>query len=185
MDIKKYLEILIKPTSEAGGGSVVALNGALASALIMKAYNMIEKKQKYSLNKKFYEELDELKSYFNRMIKEDGESFTKVLDAYKLPKTNQEQIDHRNAQIQEGYKIAAKSPLNMIINFEKLYYHIIDIRKYSDPMIDTELDIAINQIISGIKSAEVNLKINIKYIKDDEFNSKLLDELNRIKENIL
>ncbi|MFM1588780.1 cyclodeaminase/cyclohydrolase family protein, partial [Helcococcus ovis] len=160
MNLEEYLNIITEVNHKAGGGSVAALNGALASSLMLKAYNMAKKSNpevEQRLGNEYYLNLENLKNEFTRLIFEDGEVFGKVLEAYKLPKDTHEQRKYRRIQIQEKLKFAVDSPLEIIVKSLKLFESIFVFIEYSNPVINSEIAVAKNQLIASIESAMVNM----------------------------
>ncbi|MFM1515584.1 cyclodeaminase/cyclohydrolase family protein [Helcococcus ovis] len=187
MNLEEYLNIITEVNHKAGGGSVAALNGALASSLMLKAYNMAKKSNpevEQRLGNEYYLNLENLKNEFTRLIFEDGEVFGKVLEAYKLPKDTHEQRKYRRIQIQEKLKFAVDSPLEIIVKSLKLFESIFVFIEYSNPVINSEIAVAKNQLIASIESAMVNMKINIKSIEDNEYRIKKQNSILRIYQNL-
>lgn len=188
MKIKEYLELISEANHLAGGGSVAALNGATACALIQKAYNMIHNKHKdfyYKIGLNAYDELERMKNFFNVTIKADGESFQKVIEAYKLPSDTDEEYQVRKIAIQEAYKLAFQSSYEMISHIVKLFDYIFRGDFYSLPMANLELEIAKAQMVACYKSARATLKINLSYIDDNEFVEKANSNLSKLDQSFV
>lgn len=57
-----------------------------------------------------------------------------------------------------------------------LLSYILEISKFSDDMISTELIVASHQISSAYNSAIINFYINLKYIKDKKYIEEMKDK---------
>lgn len=180
MLLNEYFDLISEPNSKAGGGSVAASNGALACSLVKKAYNMILKKEQNfsSISENYIYKLDEICSNFKIAILEDGKAFNCVLKAYKLPKETEEDKFLRNTSIQEAFKIALQSPLNMYLDFQSLEEIIEIVAMYTDDMSYSEIEVAKSQISAGKASAKVNILLNLAYIKDEQYKIEILDKIN-------
>lgn len=183
MDFHTYFETLTKPTAEFGGGSVAAVNGAMSAGLIIKGYNLLRKKNPdidSFIPENFVPRLKILLEFFENKIKEDGEAFDIVLQAYKLPKNTDEEKAHRLSVIQMAYKTALNSPLEMMRKYEELYdlaYLIVD---YTDVMSRSEIEIALNHITSGLYSARIGVEVNMAFIKDKLYKERIEAEIEEI-----
>lgn len=187
MDLHEYLNIITEVNHKAGGGSVAALNGALAASLMLKAYNMAKKSNpevEQRLGFDYYQNLQNLKNDFTRLVTEDGEIFGKVLEAYKLPKETHEDRHYRREKIQETLKGAIDSPFEIIIKALKLFENIFVFVEFSNPVINSEIAVAKNQLIASIESAMVNMKVNIKAIDDREYRIKKQNSILKIYQNL-
>ncbi|MDO4605423.1 MAG: cyclodeaminase/cyclohydrolase family protein [Helcococcus sp.] len=182
MEIKEYLKILEMADNRAGGGSVGAFSGAFAATLIVKAYNMMLKKETNFINlidKKFYDDIIKIRDYYQESIMKDGMMFGEVIKAYKLPKNTDEEKSLRKNEIKKAYKIAYNSSLSLVENALDLFEYLLIMNKYVDDMAKSEINVAIAQINASIKSSYVNARLNLNYTLDDEFiereNNKLED----------
>lgn len=187
VDLYEYLDILELPDNRAGGGSVAAISGALASALILKAYNMIIKKDEYAptyIDSDLYVNVSNIRYKFYANIWEDGKIFGEVVEAYKLPKSNEEEILYRNERITEGYKKAYKSTYTMLRNANKLFESIFELNDLVDEMSKSELDVSVAQIDACIKSSLANLYLNLEHTKDEEFIEKEKNNINKLMKKI-
>ena len=187
MYIEEYLENITEVNHKAGGGSVAAFNGALAASLMIKAYNMAKKSNlevEQRLGFDYYQNLQNLKNDFTRLVTEDGEIFGKVLEAYKLPKETHEDRYYRREKIQETLKVAIDSPFEIIIKALKLFENIFVFVEFSNPVINSEIAVAKNQLIASIESAMVNMKVNIKAIDDREYRIKKQNSILKIYQNL-
>lgn len=176
MKINEYLNQITEVNHKAGGGSVAALNGALAASLIIKAYNMLLKSNPdYDSipGEDFISDVYTYQEKLGNSIKEDGESFGKVLDAWALPKNTDEEKKIRSDASQIALKGAVLSPYSVMENSVQLFEYIFELSKYTDDMINTELFVAKNQIISAYNSAKINFEINLVYVKDKDFISEM------------
>lgn len=184
MEISKYLETITQANHYAGGGSVASLNGALAASLILKAYNMIKKKDEGisdKLRPNFENNLLNYQKFFEIGIEEDGKIFGNVLEAWKLSKDTEEERIYRFNFTQNALKAAVNSPYKIMEKTVALLSYILEISKFSDDMILTELIVASHQISSAYNSASINFYINLKYIKDKKYIVEMKDKHEKLQ----
>ena len=103
--IEEYLERLGSGSPTPGGGAAAALTSAQGAALIMMVANHTIGKPKYAefeeLNKDILAEAKELADRLMHGIDRDAEEFSKVSDAYALPRQFSDiQIDRVSAEIE-------------------------------------------------------------------------------------
>ncbi len=98
-----------------GGGTVSALAGSLAAALVQMVSGLTVGRKKYAAVESEMKELGLRASHLVRRLAElkdeDAAAYTLVSDAYKLPKETSEQQATRDAAIQSGLLRAAEVPL--------------------------------------------------------------------------
>ena len=185
MKINSFLSELASSSPAPGGGSVAALSGALGIALTSMVCNLTIGKEKYENVqndvKKTLKQSEKLRKKLTRLIDEDTTAFNDVMKAFKMPKETEEQKKKRSVAIQEGYKKAAQTPLETAktcaeaLNLAKTVAEIGNINSITDAAVSALM------IESGLKSAILNVKINLGSIKDEKFTQKINNELENIE----
>ena len=112
--ITSYLDKAAAGTAVPGGGSVAALNAALAAGLTEMVANLTLGKKGYEAvedeMKTIVEKASRLRTKLTASIDQDADAYTEVMAAYKLPKTTDEETAVRKQKIQEAIKHAALVP---------------------------------------------------------------------------
>ena len=112
--VKHYIEQTASGEPTPGGGSVAALVGTLGAALTSmvnnltvgkKAYEELPEDTKAKIEKNF-KEIQVLVEELSKIVDEDTQAFSKVMEAFKLPKETEEEKAARSQAIQDGYKVA-------------------------------------------------------------------------------
>lgn len=175
--VAEFIEIAASDSPTLGGGSVAALSGSLGAALTTMVANL-------SFDKKAYEELDgeikkefddnfkrlnEIKEELTQMVDEDSKAFGGVLEAFKMPKETDEEKKLRSQAIQAGYMVALELPYDC----GKLCLEILKLQdvfaKYGNINAITDIGVGTLLAYSGIEGAFLNVEINLKSIKDEDF----------------
>lgn len=184
---KEYLEILSSDSPSPGGGSVSALSGGLSVALMQMVCSL-------SMNKKgleehrdtfiqYFNEAQEYKEYFVTSVDEDSEAFSLVIDAFKMPKNTETEIQARREAIQVGYKHAAQVPFEVgakAYEFLDFLENMVDI---SNKSAITDVYVSALQLLACIQGAFVNVRINLSSIKDEDFVNEKTLEMEKILTN--
>jgi formiminotetrahydrofolate cyclodeaminase len=92
--ITRFLNELASNAPAPGGGSVAALSGALGAALTSMVCNLTVGKKKYAAVENELKSVlgrsEELRTTFTTLVEEDTIAFNKVMEAFSLPKADQE-----------------------------------------------------------------------------------------------
>lgn len=195
----KFLADLASSAPTPGGGSAAAFTGAEAAALVAmvaqltigkKKYAAVEKEMRRLLNK-----AEALRADLTAAIKEDSEAFKAVMQAYKMPKGNDDEKQARKARIESATLEAAQVPLETA---EKA----MQVMDLADIAADkgnlnaiTDAWSAAALAYSTISCAGANVRINLSSLNDkkaaEQISAKLsaletqaLDRLAEIKMNI-
>ena len=188
LKITEYLAKAAAGTAVPGGGSVAALNAALAAGLTEMVANL-------TVGKKGYEAVEEdmkdlagkaarLRSTLTAAIDQDAEAYTEVMAAYRLPKTTAEQAAVRKQKIQEAIKQAALVPLEVARDA----LAVIDlagraIRKGNKNAASDGAVAAMNARTAAL-AALYNVRINLSSIEDEAFVEELAQEVNVLQDQV-
>lgn len=168
-----------------GGGSVAAINGATAAALIEMVANLTIGNAKYETvheeMKRIQEAMCQVKEEFVYYINKDSASFMELMGAFKLPKETEEEKTFRKAEIQRTTKQAALVPYEI----GKLAYTLLPLTETvivkGNANAITDGMIAVINAKAAVKSAFLNVKINLGSIQDAEFVAHLADSMEEIE----
>ena len=185
LNIKQFLTELASSSPAPGGGSVAALSGALSAALSAMVCNLTIGKDKYQDVekdiKKSLKKIEKIKSKLIELIDLDTNAFNEVIKAFKMPKKTEEDIKKRKNAIQKGYKKAAMIPYKTA----KTCQMILDIAQLlvEKGNKNSITDVAVSALManSGVKSAILNVKINLGSINDQKYVKEISKELTQIE----
>ena len=184
--ITDFIDELKSSAPTPGGGGVSALNSAQGVALIMMVANLTVENEKYtewhSLCNSVLEECQTLLDTLVKGVDDDAEEFHKVITAYGLPRSTDEEKKQRSRAISEASITAAKAPLRVMKASARALELDIAILGKSNPNVESDLFVAARSLQAGLLSAKYNVDANLGGIRKidpelaDEFSTKA-DEL--------
>ncbi len=164
-----------------GGGSVSALAAAQAAALLGMVANLTVKSKNYTdVHEEMKPLVDELAKYheeFTDFIDKDANSFNGVIDAFKLPKSTDEEKAARSAKIQEEYKNAANVPFTVGMKTVELIDYAEKLVEKGNKNAITDVGVGVLNIKLAVTGAFYNVKINLGSIKDEAYVKDLKDKM--------
>lgn len=181
LTIEGYLTELGKKDGTPGGGSATAYIGSMSAALIRMVADIQKDKKKYAEHKENIEEALKkahgLREAFEQLAKEDAVAFEPVLQAYKLPKSTEEEKDARAEAVEKAIKGAAKPPLTMLEKSHELLDLIEELtRMKMKGTIVNDLMVAVLFMSTVLETAVLNVTINTKLLSDETARFQLEEE---------
>ncbi|MCI6693119.1 MULTISPECIES: cyclodeaminase/cyclohydrolase family protein [unclassified Clostridium] len=187
----KVEDFLYELSSEApspGGGSTAALVLGLSASLNSMVYSL-------TIGKNAYERLkDEEKEKMLTLQKEaktlillaqefmekDREDFLGLMDTYKLPKSSDEEIKFRKDKIREFTIKAMDTPMKLAEECIRFYDNIEFAVRYGNKNLVSDAGVAASLLHSAIESAIINVKVNLNFLREEEFLDKIEEKCSRI-----
>lgn len=170
--LQDYLHALASEQSTPGGGSAVALSGAMGAALASMVCRLTLGKEAYAGVRQEIEELlrraENLRSRFQQLFQEDIEAYGRLSASYKLPRETSGERTARSAAIQEQLVEAALVPLEVAERAAELVQCCQRIAEIGNAAVLS--DVAIGAILaSGAgEGAALLVRFNLRAMKNDE-----------------
>lgn len=161
-----------------GGGSISAYIGALGAALATMVANLSSHKAGWDERCEEFSDWavqgQQIKDDLLRLVDEDTDSFNKVMDAFGLPKSTDEEKAARTAAIQDATKYAAEVPFRTMERAFDVFEIIEAMVETGNPNSVTDAGVGALCTRSAIIGAFLNVKINVAGLKDKAFADDLI-----------
>ena len=185
--LKDFLKETASKNPVPGGGSMAALSGAAAAALTEMVANLTIGRKKYdSVQEKMMsisEEMKTLRESFILYIDKDADAYTEVMNAYKLDASKEE--EKRRKTIQKALQKAAEIPLRVAEDAYKLMEKAETAVKEGNKNAATDGMVGVMMARTAALSAILNVKINLKSIEDEAFNSSMLQKVEALEQKVI
>lgn len=179
MNYKEIFDLILDEKDfTVGGGSTAALAGAMACGLIGMVANLSKEKDFGFEDMKYnsiVEELNALKVKLLQGSVDDNKAYMMIVNAYKLPKTTDEEKEKRKIAIQYAGIEAANIPLSNAKLNKKIYEIGNLLIGKSNPACFTDLKAGIDLAKLGLDTAKANVEVNLPLIKD----KKIVEEFKK------
>ncbi len=156
-----------------GGGSVSAYIAALGVALGTMVANLSSHKpgwdEQWEVFSQWAEKGQKLKDELLFLVDEDTRAFNKIMDAFGLPKGNDEEKAQRARAIQEATKYAIEIPFRTMESAFKAFEIIRAMVGIGNPNSVTDAGVGALCIRSAVIGAYLNVKVNGAGFKDKVF----------------
>ena len=186
--ITEYLDKAAAGTAVPGGGSVAALNAALAAGLTEMVANLTIGKKGYEAvedeMKTIAEEASQLRTKLTAAIDQDADAYTEVMAAYKLPKATDQETAVRKQKIQDAIKHAALVPLAVARDALAVIELAGQAIRKGNKNAASDGAVAAMNARTGALAAIYNVKINLGSINDDSFADKLAQEVRELESQV-
>lgn len=180
LSVIEFCDLLSTDSPTPGGGSVAALCLAMSGALSSMVSNL-------TIDKKGYEEVQDAALKYAPMgqnIKEeaihcidlDSEAFDSMMEAMRLPKKTDEEIQYRDEQMELGTKAAINAPMSILRLSLKALELSKEVAKIGNLNALSDAGVAALTALAAAKAANLNVLINLSSVTDENYKKKTLAE---------
>ncbi|MEW6622151.1 MAG: cyclodeaminase/cyclohydrolase family protein [Bacillota bacterium] len=186
LPVKDFIQEVAKDSPAPGGGSVAALAGAISAALVSMVANLTIGREKYKEQEEeliiVREKAAVLQEKLTHIVDEDTQTFNLVMNAYKMPKTTEEEKTKRTQAIQEALKRASELPMEAAeCSLEAMKLVKVVVEK-GNPNCISDAGVGCLMAEAGLKGALFNVEINIGSIKDEEFKNQMQSKVEQLSQ---
>lgn len=180
LPITEYLDRAASDSPTPGGGSVASVVGALGAALGQMVYNLTHTKKSYLENDEItkaavrsdYNALVRLQAELTDLIDKDILAFNSFMDALSLPKATDEEKAVRRKAMADASVIATQAPLETATKSFEVLQHLGSLSRYGHKNCISDAGVAAYLAHAALKSAVMNVRINIPGLEDRDFADK-------------
>ncbi len=189
LTIKEFLEKTASGAAVPGGGSSSALNAAVAASLTSMVANLtIGRKSHAGVEgrmKEIIREMEEKRTFFVNYIDRDAETYSKVMEAYTLPKETDKEETIRTEQIKEAMKKASLVQMEIAEHAFSIMDTIIETVQKGNRNAATDGMVGLMACRGAVMGALLNVRINISTIRDSAFVSSLTEKCDRVERDTI
>lgn len=177
----QFLDQLASAAPTPGGGGAAAVMGAMGAALVSMVAHLTIGKKGYESREPAARALladgEALRARTMPMVADDARAFDSLMAAYRLPKGTEAEKVARAEAIQAGLKAATLAPLQCAraaADGVRLAARALEV---SHPSVVSDVGVAVLASMAALRSAALNVQINLPQLKDQAFTQQAQTEL--------
>lgn len=189
MTLSDFVDETASESPAPGGGSISAYVGALGVALGTMVANLSSHKKGWDNQWKFFGDWalkgQELKKEMLKLVDEDTIAFNKIMLAFAMPKSSDEEKTLRTNAIQEATKFAILTPFKVMQTALKSMELMQEMVVKGNP--NSVSDAAVGALCArtAVIGAFMNVRINAPGLNDKNFIENIIQEGKQIQEKAI
>ena len=171
-----------------GGGSASALTGAVGASLLIMVADLPKTRhgsdeERAALNAAA-SRLRPLRDELAALVDRDSDAYTSVMNAYRLPKSNDEEKALRKRAIDSAMRAATEAPLATMRACHQVMREAPVIVEHGAPSAASAAAVAIELLTAAVRGAALNVETNIADMKDAEYVARVTQERRTLEQAI-
>ncbi|MBA3296401.1 MAG: cyclodeaminase/cyclohydrolase family protein, partial [Acidobacteria bacterium] len=118
----------------------------------------------------------ELALRLETMIDQDTAAYDLVVEAYRLPKSTDDEKAARSARIQKALEAATEAPLDVMRLCADALTLAPAVGRLGNQNASSDVKVAVGMLRTGLSGARENVEINLGSLKDAEYVARVRDE---------
>lgn len=171
-----FLDALASRQSTPGGGGAAAITGSQAAALVSMVVNFTIGNKKYADVEETMKELlavsEQLRGELLTLADKDVAAFKAVSACYGMPRSTDDEKKARTEAIQSALKEAAMPPYDTAERCLAVAKMVEPVASIGNTNVVSDAAVALYLAEAALKSALINVNINLKFIRDEEFDQE-------------
>lgn len=171
--LRDVLKVSASSEPTPGGGSVSAIAAAFAASMAAMVANLTIGRKKYrDVEPEVTRLRDRALCLMNRaeeLVDADMSQFKRFMEYYKMPAASDEEKERREHLIQEALKGATETPLQIARACLEILSVVDEIAPIGNAMAISDAGVAAYLAEAALKSALLNVDINLPQVKDQSF----------------
>lgn len=171
MSLREFQAALASSSPTPGGGTAAAVALGQAAALSIMVCDLTLGKEKWADGWQIAEEIQTIAipmmERANVLATEDSDAFDRVMEGFGLPKTTDEEKDHRRQAIRNATLSAAEVPFETASLALELLSRLPDLARLGNANAVTDVGVAGLLASAAAKGALFNVDINLDSLPED------------------
>lgn len=184
LTVKGFADETLRESPAPGGGSVAAYMGALGAALGTMVANLSAHKpgwdDRWEEFSRWADKGVELETELLHLVDEDTEAFNRIMAAFGMPKSTDEDKRLRSEAIQKATLFAAQVPLETMKASFKAFEICKAMAETGNPNSVSDVGVGALAARAAVLGAGLNVKINASSLKDKAQAEALINEANNL-----
>ena len=184
MTVAGFLDELAAKQSTPGGGGAAALTGSQAAALLCMVANFTVGAKKYAAvqdeMQQYLAEADALRLRLLALADEDVIAFQGVTACYAMPRETDADKVARTSAMQAALKEAARVPFATAESAVAVMKLAAPVGEMGNSNVVSDAAVSLYLADAALHAAIVNVNINLKFIKDEEFVARFTASCNEL-----
>lgn len=184
LTLKDFVDETAAESPAPGGGSISAYVGTLGVALGTMVANLSANKRGWDAKWEYYSNWavkgQKYKQQLLALVDEDTNAFNKIIEAFRLPKSNEEEKEIRTKAIEDATKYATEVPFKVMETAQQSMEVMLEMAKNGLPNSLSDAGVGALCAKTAVYGAYFNVRINAKDIKDKAFAEEILKKAKQV-----
>ena len=186
LSVRDFSERLASREPTPGGGSAAALAGALGAGLVSMVCNFTVGREKYAdVEERMQAVLarsEELRRELEQAVEDDVAAYGSYSEAQRMPRESEDEQSAREAALDAALRESTVVPLGVAERCAELLSLAVQAAELGNRFLISDAAVGAELAAAALSSAELNVRLNLGGIEDEEFARGVRERLDAVSE---
>jgi len=186
LSVRDFSERLASREPTPGGGSAAALAGALGAGLVSMVCNFTVGREKYAdVEERMQAVLarsEELRRELEQAVEDDVAAYGGYSEAQRMPRESEDEQSAREAALDAALRESTVVPLGVAERCAELLSLAVQAAELGNRFLISDAAVGAELAAAALSSAELNVRLNLGGIEDEEFARGVRERLDAVSE---
>lgn len=181
MALADLMDAFASTDAVPGGGSAAALAGATGASLLLMVAGLPKTKsgapEETADLAEAASRLHPLRDSLLELVDRDSDAYSQVMDAFRLPRSTDEEKEARKQAIERATRLATEAPLNTMRACQQALRGAVVVARNGNRRTTSDVGVGVELLLAALRGARLNVEINLSSLEDAPYAARVRTEL--------
>jgi formiminotetrahydrofolate cyclodeaminase len=185
MAVADLVDAFASTDAVPGGGSAAALAGAVGTSLLLMVAALPKTKtgvpEETADLAEAASRLHPLRDSLLELVDRDSDAYRHVMEAFRLPKTSDEEKTARKQAIDAATRVATEAPLNTMRACQQALRGAVVVARNGSRRTTSDVGVGVELLVAGLRGARLNVEINLASLDEEAYLARVNAEVEELE----
>ena len=185
MAVADLMDAFASTDAVPGGGSAAALAGATGASLLLMVAGLPKTKsgapEETADLAEAASRLHPLRDSLLELVDRDSDAYSQVMEAFRLPKSTDEEKEARKQAIERATRLATEAPLNTMRACQQALRGAVVVARNGNRRTTSDIGVGVELLRAALRGARLNVEINLSSLDDAAYAARVRTELEQLE----
>jgi len=185
MAVADLMDAFASTDAVPGGGSAAALAGATGASLLLMVAGLPKTKsgapEETADLAEAASRLHPLRDSLLELVDRDSDAYSQVMEAFRLPKSTDEEKEARKQAIERATRLATEAPLNTMRACQQALRGAVVVARNGNRRTTSDIGVGVELLRAALRGARLNVEIHLSSLDDAAYAARVRTELEQLE----
>jgi len=115
------------------------------------------------------------------LVDRDSDAYSQVMEAFRLPKSTDEEKEARKQAIERATRLATEAPLNTMRACQQALRGAVVVARNGNRRTTSDIGVGVELLRAALRGAQLNVEINLSSLDDAAYAARVRTEMEQLE----